>query len=342
MRTRCLAHLETWRLYVSLQSGLIALTGSALMMEHLPSVNRALVIFFVPTFGYWAALYGSDYLDREHDAVAKPLRPIPSGRMKDREAFMAMLLSIAIGFTGSAYLGFVPTIFSSLSLASGAAYAMTKSHGFLAPIMRAVGVGMNLMFGMAATAPMGLPQWHGTLLVIIILLFCLHGFTTSLVGQMWDVMGDRVTRITTASVKAGEKTVRHLAVGCIIVWQVGSLLLPLWTPLHSMSSYLTMQSLGLIWTSLAVGHLHIKRDNLQALQDLMMQRYWFSGAFLSGVIGWSAVIITYLPHVVRTKNYFFGADRKGDSALHGEVISYEHTNAYTARCGSRTGHPGPL
>ena len=290
MRICCFAHLETLRLYVSLQSGLIALVGTALTLGHLPNVTRSVLVFAVPTIGYWAALYGSEYLDRNKDSLAKPSRPIPSGRMTDMEAFMVMLVCIAVGFVGSSYLGFVPTLISGLSLAAGAAYALSKSHGFLAPMARSLGVGLNLLFGMVAGSQFLSPGRQVFFISFVFVIFLLHGFTTSVVGQIWDVSGDRIANLATASVTAGIKVTRRISLGTIAVWQLAALVMPLWVHLHTLP-YLVLAGIGMVFTIRAVTQLQVETGALAALRYLMMQRYWFSGAFLAGVLGWTAAVV---------------------------------------------------
>src|SRR4030042_4327094 len=92
------AHLETWRLYTVIWCGLVSLAGSCIAYESFPGLKTALMAFFIPMMGWSAGLYLSDFLDRKLDAIQKPHRPIPSGRIKPKEALVIGALFAVTGF----------------------------------------------------------------------------------------------------------------------------------------------------------------------------------------------------------------------------------------------------
>src|SRR5512136_2867830 len=88
IKDKLFAHLETWRLYTVIWCGLVSLAGSCITYGNFPPLNITLLALFIPMMGWTAGLYLSDFLDRKLDAIQKPLRPIPSGRIKPNEALV--------------------------------------------------------------------------------------------------------------------------------------------------------------------------------------------------------------------------------------------------------------
>src|SRR5262245_41247002 len=83
-RTVFAAHVQTWRPYTLPYPGLIGLAGAVLGGERV--VFRLAMVWLGVTLGWLGGLYLGDWFDRELDAIAKPQRPIPSGRLLPGEA----------------------------------------------------------------------------------------------------------------------------------------------------------------------------------------------------------------------------------------------------------------
>src|SRR5438876_2207279 len=128
---KLMAHVETWRPYTSLYVGLLALSAATLWKGSFLSVPVALLIFVAPTFGWLAGLYGCDYFDRGLDKWQKAHRPLPSGRMGEREAFVGMMVCMYVGFVASAWLGFINLLIAGAAMATGVGYTIVKSHALL-------------------------------------------------------------------------------------------------------------------------------------------------------------------------------------------------------------------
>ena len=98
LKDKLFAHLETWRPYTVIWCGLVSLAGACISFGDFPSLTIAALAFFIPMMGWTAALYLSDYLDRNLDAIQKPHRPIPSGRIKPKEAIVVGGIFAITGF----------------------------------------------------------------------------------------------------------------------------------------------------------------------------------------------------------------------------------------------------
>jgi len=98
LKTKLFAHLETMRLYTVIWCGLVSLVGTCVALGNFPSISIALLVLFIPIMGWIAGLYLSDYLDRKLDSIQKPHRPIPSGRIKPKEAIIVGACFAFAGF----------------------------------------------------------------------------------------------------------------------------------------------------------------------------------------------------------------------------------------------------
>src|SRR5262249_19434900 len=125
-KDRIYAHLETWRPFISFNAGLTALAGAVVQAGHLPDLGHGLVILAVPIVGYLGALYGTDFKDRADDRQTRPHRPIPSGRISEDNAVIAMLLCVGAGFLGASWLGFPAVVMTCAAMAVGVIRAKTK------------------------------------------------------------------------------------------------------------------------------------------------------------------------------------------------------------------------
>jgi geranylgeranylglycerol-phosphate geranylgeranyltransferase len=187
VKEKALAYLEMARPYTLFHAGTLALASGLVASEGRLSVWRAALIWLTPTVGWLAGLVTSDYHDRELDRIEKPHRPIPSGRVGEREGFWLMVGTIAAGFVGALALGWRTFLLAWLVMALGIGYARAlKARGFLGHFDRGVLASLTVAFGsIAATG--GVPRlvWP-----LIALFFC-HDSATNLLGAVRDIEGDR-------------------------------------------------------------------------------------------------------------------------------------------------------
>ncbi|HET9111910.1 MAG TPA: UbiA family prenyltransferase, partial [Ktedonobacterales bacterium] len=196
---KLLAHLEMTRPYTLFHSGLLAVAGAVVASGGHVSAWRAGLAAVVTICGWEAGLYAGDYYDRKLDAISKPSRPIPSGRVAPREAFLTMVTLIAVGYLASLALGWANLALAMLTTALGIAYSKTfKSHALLGNFDRGV-------LGVCAVAFGALAAGGGPLAPLLALaaLVFFHDAATNLVGAIRDVDGDRVAGYATVPVLYG-------------------------------------------------------------------------------------------------------------------------------------------
>lgn len=216
VRRKALAHLEMMRPYTMFHSGLVALVGVELASAGHTSVWRAVLAALVTMCGWEAGLYAGDYYDRDIDAQSKPSRPVPSGRVSPREAFLTMVALIAVGYVSALALGPANLALAVVTTALGIAYSKTfKSKAILGNFDRGVlGICAVLFGGLAG----------GTILSGPVLLFAgvvfFHDSATNLVGALRDVDGDRVAGCPTVPVVYGLSRAAEIVVALVIAWVI--------------------------------------------------------------------------------------------------------------------------
>ncbi len=206
---KLLAHLEMTRPYTLFHSGLLAVAGAVIASDGHVAPWRAGLAALVTICGWEAGLYASDYYDRRLDAISKPARPIPSGRVSPREAFTTMLALIAAGYLASLALGWANLALAVATTALGIAYAKTfKSHALLGNFDRGV-------LGVCAVAFGALAAGWGPLAPLLALaaLAFFHDSATNLVGAMRDREGDQAAGYNTVPVVYGARRSAQIATG---------------------------------------------------------------------------------------------------------------------------------
>lgn len=199
LKEKALTYLEMARPYTLFHAGTLALASGLVASEGRLGVWRAALIWLTPTVGWLAGLVTSDYHDRALDRIEKPQRPIPSGRVGEREGFWLMIGTIAAGFVGALALGWRTFLLAWLVMVLGVGYARSlKARGFLGHFDRGVLASLTVVFGsIAATG--GVPRlvWP-----LIVLFFC-HDSATNLLGAVRDIEGDRAAGYQTVPVRYG-------------------------------------------------------------------------------------------------------------------------------------------
>ncbi|HEX6123076.1 MAG TPA: UbiA family prenyltransferase, partial [Ktedonobacterales bacterium] len=198
-RAKLLAHLEMMRPYTMFHSGLVALAGAELASVGAVSLWRALLAALVTMCGWEAGLYAGDYYDREIDARSKPDRPVPSGRVSPREAFLTMIALIVVGYACALALGWANLALAVVTTALGIAYSKTfKSRAILGNFDRGVLGICAVFFGALA----GGTIWQASVLLLAAVVF-FHDSATNLVGAIRDIEGDRAAGCPTVPVVYG-------------------------------------------------------------------------------------------------------------------------------------------
>ncbi len=293
-----MAHVETWRPYTSLYVGTLALASAVLWQRGITSLITAALIFAAPTLGWVAGLYGCDYFDRDLDAIQKGHRPIPSGRISAREAFVSMMVIMYLGFVVSARLSFLNLLLAGLVMAAAVGYTIVKSRALLGNISRGIPGGLTALFGIVAAAGGSVPTERWVLCILLPLVFFFHDMTTNLVGAVRDVEGDRAGQCITLPVKYGVRAAVGVVIGFTIVWELLVAFLPLVVPMRT-TDFVVVYVCSLAMALLAV--VTLARDPGRRTTALLAHKYFvaervlLAGALLAGGIGLLPAVLILVP-----------------------------------------------
>ena len=217
LKTRLIAHIETWRPYTVIWCGLLSFCGAVLTFKGFPPLYLSFYSLFTPIFGWIAGLYLADYLDRSLDKIQKEHRPIPSGRIKPTEALITGGLFVLIGTVLTIFIRFENLLFIPLSGILVFTYAKyTKSKGFLGNINRGLLALSSFYFGVFTITfyPGQIPGY----IWLFSLIFLFHDMNTNIVGTLRDVEGDKKAKYQTIPVKYGIKKAVLLSSFLTIFW----------------------------------------------------------------------------------------------------------------------------
>lgn len=196
---KALAHVEMMRPYTMFHSGLLAIAGAELASGGLVAPWRVVCAALVTICGWEAGLYAGDYYDRDLDALSKPTRAIPSGRVSPREAFLTMVGLIACGYGAALVLGPANLALAVVTTVLGIAYSKTfKNQAILGNFDRGILGICAVLFGALAGGRLLAPA-----ALIFALLIFFHDSASNLVGTIRDLEGDRAAGYATVPVVYG-------------------------------------------------------------------------------------------------------------------------------------------
>ena len=224
-RTTFFAHVEACRPDTLFYAGLVALSGAVLSRPDAP-VHLLFLAWLVPTLAWVASLYGGDYFDRELDALTKPHRPVPSGRIRATTARNTMVGLIAAGGAIAVLVNPATVLLAVLATVFGIAYArFLKGRGLWGNVVRGVPTALTLLWGAMAVQPL-----PGVELLPLAVVFLVHDAGSNLLGALCDRDGDGRGGYETYPVRRGDDaTVRALTrftAGWVVLAAVWPLLFP--------------------------------------------------------------------------------------------------------------------
>lgn len=304
VKDKLFAHLETWRLYTVIWCGLVSLAGSCIAYGALPPLKIALLAFFIPMMGWTAGLYLADFLDRKLDAIQKPHRPIPSGRIKPMEALGIGAIFAITGFILSFLLSLNNIILVFVVAFLVLAYAkISKSRGFMGNLNRGIVTVAAYFFGVfSINQPIQSIPLYIWLLAIV---FLFHDTNSNLVGAIRDMEGDKAGGYMTIPVKYGLKKSIFISLILTIIWLSLALYLPINYNFLKTEFYYVMILDVLILVLLYIylfGSL-IKYSREKALrfhEFFVIERTTLASAFIIGIVNIHIAIIIYLAALLIT------------------------------------------
>ena len=301
LKDKLFAHLETWRLYTVIWCGLVSLAGSLTAFNNfgsLPSLKTALLALFIPMMGWTAGLYLSDFLDRKLDAIQKPHRPIPSGRIKPIEALFIGGLFAITGFALSFLLGLNNVILVFVVAALVFTYAkISKSRGIMGNLNRGIVTVAAYFFGVfSVNKPIQLMPIYIWVLAIV---FLFHDTNSNLVGAIRDMEGDKAGGYITIPVKFGLKKSVFFSLVLTIIWLSLVLYLPINYGFVKIEFFYVMVLDILILVSLYIFLFkslfdYSREKALKFHEFFVIERITLASAFIFGIINIYFAAVIYL------------------------------------------------
>jgi protoheme IX farnesyltransferase len=255
--------------FVVITTGVSFYVASAGYPSLLPLLNTLLGTLL----GTGGALALNQYVEREVDArmVRTRSRPIPSGRMRPREAlaFGALLLAVGVGYLW-ALVGWLPALLTAASAAAYLwAYTPLKSRSYLATLVGAVPGALPALIGWSAAT--GRLELGATVLFAIAFLWQLpHVLALAwLLKEDYAKVGFFMTPPTDASgVRVGRHMVYHSS--SLLLVSIFPSLLGLTGPVY-MGGALALGVLLLAVTSAAASDMTRQRARRVFLGSLLYQ-----------------------------------------------------------------------
>jgi len=298
VKEKLFAHLETWRLYTVIWCGLVSFAGSCLVFNGFPPLRISLLAFIIPMMGWTAGLYLSDYLDRDLDSIQKPHRPIPSGRIKPKEALIIGAVFAITGFGLSILLGLKNIILVFVVAGLVFSYAkLSKSQGFFGNFNRGVVTVAAYFFGVFSIDPeiISIPIY----IWILSLVFLFHDTNSNLVGAIRDMEGDKKGGYITFPVKYGIKKSVTVSFILTIIWLSITLYLPFKYDFVSNNFYylmiLDISILMILYVYLISSiRNYSRKKGLRFHEFFVIERVTLASAFIFGLVDVKIALIVYI------------------------------------------------
>ncbi len=212
---RVAAMLELVRIYNCLLAGVAVLIGAIVTLGGwgLPSWI-ALPAFLAAMFVAAGGNAINDYFDRKIDKVNRPQRPVPSGRIRERDALVAAQILFILGILLAVPINPYCVLLAALNSLVLAFYAWgIKRRGLAGNIAIGYLVGSTFLFGGLAIGDLSLYKLEiiGTLAAMA----ALSTVGRELIKDIQDIPGDRKPGFKTFPLCHGSRGAAALAVAFI-------------------------------------------------------------------------------------------------------------------------------
>jgi geranylgeranylglycerol-phosphate geranylgeranyltransferase len=245
LRTKLLAHVEMMRPYTLFYSGMLGFAAAVFLSAGEAESWRLALAFVVPTLGWLAGLYAGDYYDRDLDALAKPHRPVPSGRVGAREALGFMFAYIGTGYSLALVLSPLALLIAVLTTVFGIAYSKTfKRCAIMGNLDRGLLACFTVLFAGAAVHSLE----AGWALLALCGIFFFHDGSSNLIGAIRDRDGDHAAGYRTVPVAYG--TPRAIEISGLLTLSWVAFALPLFLRYPDRGLAVTLFALSLLLTAL--------------------------------------------------------------------------------------------
>ena len=261
-------------------------------------MNISTLVFFIPVMGWIAALYLSDYLDRDLDKIQKPHRPIPSGRIKPKEALFVGGIFATIGFILCFLLSIYNIVLVFVVAALVFSYTkISKSRGIMGNVNRGIVIIVAYFFGVfsAGYSLQLLPIY----VWILPIAFLIHDTNSNLVGAIRDMEGDKKGGYYTIPVKYGLKKSIYISLLLTVVWLTMVITIPYYYKFLKTEFYVMMIVDIAILVSLYIylfGSIknYSRKRALKFHEFFVIERVVLASAFIFGIASLFTSLIVFL------------------------------------------------
>ena len=322
LKIKLTAYIESIRPYTIIWCGLVSLAGSCIAFKTFPSLNIAILVTIIPMMGWAAGLLLSDFLDRKLDEIEKPHRPIPSGKIKPKEA---IIIGAIFAFTGL-FLSFLLTInniilvFIVALLVYGYA-RISKSHGIMGNLNRGFVTVAAFIFGVFSFEQ---PVYEIPIYIwLLCFVFLIHDTNSNLVGAIRDMEGDKKGGYLTIPVKYGLKKSILISFVLTILWLSITIFTAYYYQFLKIEFFYVMIIDILIMFSLYIYLInsvknYSRKKALKFHEFFVMERIVLASAFIFGIANVStaasilivAILITGVTQYFLRKRYEFEESNK--------------------------------
>lgn len=234
-----------------LMIGLAVLVAETIGLGSLPSPTQAAFGFLTAFLLLAGTMVFNDIQDVQVDRVNSPDRPIPSGKVTIRQAYVLSIVFSSIALISSLILGVLTFLTTLVALALMAYYnTRGKRTGLLGNAVVSFNVALPFFFGGLAVNNLR------PLLFIFFLLAFLANTAREVAKGITDITGDSSKGIMTIAVTQGPKRAAELAATFFVVAVLLSFLAPFLDPKVSLFYYpgVIIADLGFLYSSYRLIH----------------------------------------------------------------------------------------
>ncbi len=200
--------LELMRYRNCAMAGLAAVIGGFIAYSAAPGPLIWLLPVFLTVFlvtGAGNAI--NDYFDAGIDAINRPDRPIPSGKITKESAYKFSIVLFAAGIIISCFIGTIPFFIAVLNSLLLYFYAFSlKRKVFVGNLSVAYLTGSTFLFGGAAFGEKGIG-----ITLVLFFLSMLATLAREIVKAIEDIDGDRKEGASTLPIRIGERPAAYAA-----------------------------------------------------------------------------------------------------------------------------------
>lgn len=172
------------------------------------SINwKGYIAIVISLIGYFGGMIKNDYFHSKTDAIVNPNKPIPSGKISPKSAFIIAssiyILCVALGFILNYKAGLIVIL---LIIISHLYNAIFKGKGILGSIILPLGIATMSIFGsVAVSGKIAQLVWYGFIGIF------LYDFGAHIATTFKDIEQDRALGIITTPIQIGIKPALFLS-----------------------------------------------------------------------------------------------------------------------------------